>query len=241
VYDFGTFLEHDASRRERLLGLNVLGTTEVLYAAMALNNRLKVENKEDFTFVLISSFQGLDARGWRPIYAPSKAYGIDLCASLFDGQEVAKCICAVPAPIDTPMLHRNHWVNKAHGSEGFFTKILDGSRVIYRSIFVDCNEETLKKIAQEEPAVDSADLINVMTSYKAARLAAFSSNIGLLTPEACAGTLVDTLASTQSSSGVYLLTPSDSSTRAAVEAAPFSELKRELSYVEAPWQRTNEP
>jgi short-subunit dehydrogenase len=61
VYDFGRFLDHDVSRRKNVLGVNVLGTTEVLHAVMVLNDPLRVQNEKNFINVLVASFQGLYA------------------------------------------------------------------------------------------------------------------------------------------------------------------------------------
>ncbi len=98
VYEFGQLLEHAVERRSEVLGVNVLGVTEVLHGVMALNRRLCRENDKDFTHILVGSYQGLYARDGRPVYAPSKAYGIDLCTSLVEGREVAKCIYLAPGP-----------------------------------------------------------------------------------------------------------------------------------------------
>jgi|SRR5579863_606519 len=226
VYDFGRFIDHDASRRERVLGLNVLGTTEVLHAVMSLNELRRIQNSERFTNVLVSSFQGLHARADRPVYAPSKAYGIDLCTSLSAGQEVAKCICVVPSSIDTPMLHRNHWVTKSGGSEDFFNKMLDGPRGRYCSIFVDGDEAALDEAASEEPVGTTSGFRGIMRKYVAARLAAQSAPLGILSAEACASALAEIVISSQSDSGVYVLTPASGATKAAVKKVPFSSLDR---------------
>src|SRR6266480_556373 len=59
VYEFGQLLEHAVGRRSEVLGVNVLGVTEVLYGVMALNRRLCRENEKDFTHILVGSYQGL--------------------------------------------------------------------------------------------------------------------------------------------------------------------------------------
>lgn len=226
VYDFGRFIEHDVKRRERVLGLNVVGITEVLYAAMALNELHQIQNNERFTNIVVASFQGLYSRAERPIYAPSKAYGIDLCTALFEGHEVAKCICVVPAPIDTPMLHRNHWVTKSGGAEELFNKILDSPRRQYRSIFVDGDQAALEEVANEDSVTGVSALRAVMRKYKAARLATQSGALGVLSAEACASALADVVLSGQSESGVYILTQAGDATKAAVRMVPFSSLDR---------------
>jgi len=226
VYDFGSFLEHNVERRERVLGLNVLGVTEVVYAAMALNDRLKIGNDREFTHVLLGSSHGLYARGGRPIYAPSKAYGIDLCTSLIDGREVAECIYVAAGPIDTPMLHRNHWVTKARGSEKFFDRVLSGPRDKYRSIFVQCDEAAVDDAAREWCAAEKTAVRMAMTKYMAARSQAYSKDVGVLSPESCAAKLVDMLLSDELESGVWMLTCGSESDVVRVKTVPFSKLDR---------------
>jgi short-subunit dehydrogenase len=92
VYDFGKLSDYDAPRRGRLLGLNILGTTEVLSAVLALNGQLQISNEATFTQILVGAFQGLKVREGRQLYASSKAWGIDLCKSLVAGKEIARCI-----------------------------------------------------------------------------------------------------------------------------------------------------
>lgn len=229
VYDFGRFLEHDVGRRERVLGLNVLGVTEVVYAVMALNDQLGVRNDRGFTHVLLGSFQGLYARGRRPIYAPSKAYGIDLCTSLFDGREVAKCIYIAPGPVDTPMLHRNHWVTKAHGSEEFFEKVLSGPRDKYRSVFMQCDEAALDDPALGCCTTEKAALRVTMTNYRASRSGAYSEDVGVLSAESCAAEMVSRLLTCRSRSGVWMLT-SGGAGIVRVKTVAFSKLDRRAMF-----------
>lgn len=226
VYDFGSFLEHDVERRERVLGLNVLGVTEVAYAVMALNDRLGVRNDKQFTHVLVGSSHGLYARGGRPLYAPSKAYGVDLCTSLFDGQEVAKCIYVAAGPIDTPMLHRNHWVTKARGPEKFFNWVFSARPDKYRPIFVNCDETALDDAASEWRAAEKIRLRAAMSEYKAERSRAYSEDTGVLSPESCAAQMVDVILSDGSESGVYMLTIGSQPNVPSVKVVAFSKLDR---------------
>jgi NAD(P)-dependent dehydrogenase (short-subunit alcohol dehydrogenase family) len=149
TYEFGSFLSHDVRRRQRVLGLNLLGTTEVLHAVMTLNEQLNHDNSREFTHVLVGSFQGLHTRPERSLYAASKAYGLDLCSGLSAGTEVSKCIYLAIGPMDTAMLHWNHWTAKANGSNQFFQSVFAGDPSAYKSVFIDCSEDAL--IAAAEP------------------------------------------------------------------------------------------
>jgi short-subunit dehydrogenase len=223
VYDFGTFLEHNVARRERILGLNILGVTEVVHAVMELNYRLGTDNSKDFTYVLVGSLQGLRPRKGRPIYAPSKAYGVDLCTSLDDGREAANCIYIAPDLIDTPMLHRNHWVMKAMGSEQFFERILNAPTETYKSIFLSCDDATLECAAQDEFASDMRNLQMALARYRAVRAEASER---IVKPEACAAAIADIVVADSSKPGVYVLTADDKAGKVKVKMAPFSEMDR---------------
>jgi short-subunit dehydrogenase len=230
VYEFGQLLEHAVERRSEVLGVNVLGVTEVLHGVMELNRRLGRENNKDFTHILVGSYQGLYARDGRPVYAPSKAYGIDLCTSLVEGREVAKCIYLAPGPIDTPMLHRNHWVTRAQGSEGFFNETLGGPPKTYESIFVDCDEAILERIAHEKFAPELADLRMAMRRYAVVRREAFNEELGVLSPGACASVLTDMLTCDELVSGVYSVRAEGTGSEAPVKMATFISLDRRQTF-----------
>jgi NAD(P)-dependent dehydrogenase (short-subunit alcohol dehydrogenase family) len=205
VYDYGQLSDYDASRRSGLLGLNILGTTEVLFAVLALNARLQLAHENSFSQILIGAFQGLEIREGRQLYASSKAWGIDLCTSLVAGTEIARCIYAAPGPIDTPMLHRNHWVKKAKGSEQFFDAVLRGPRAEYESIFLRCESRTLIKVARRRPATETVKLHETMNVYRVERSNAQLARLGVLSAGSCAAVLVDTELCHERGSGVYLI------------------------------------
>jgi short-subunit dehydrogenase len=230
VYEFGQLLEHAVERRGEVLGVNVLGVTEVLHSVMALNRRLSRENAKEFTHILVGSYQGLYARDGRPVYAPSKAYGIDLCTSLAEGKEVATCIYLAPGPIDTPMLHRNHWVTRAGGSEDFFNEALGGPSKTYKSIFVDCDGAILERIAREKFAPELANLRTAMKRYAIVRREAFEEELGVLTPTACGSVLTDMLTCHELVSGVYSLRAEGMGSEVAVKMATFASLDRRLTF-----------
>jgi hypothetical protein len=226
VYEFGQLLDHTAERRSEVLGVNILGVTEVLHGIMALNRRLCRENDKQFTHILVGSYHGLHARKRRPIYAPSKAYGIDLCTSLVEGREVAKCIYLALGPIDTPMLHRNHWVAKAGGKEDFFNEALRGLPETYQSIFVECDESRLERFAREKFSPELENLRMAMRRYIAVRREAFKEEPGVLSTTACASVLTDMLTRHKLLSGVYSLRAQGAGSELEVKRAAFSSLDR---------------
>lgn len=188
VYDFGPFLDHDVNRRERILGVNFVGHVEVLHNVMAVNNSRGIDNTKELTYIDIGSFQGLYARAERPIYAPSKAAGIDFCTALNEGREVKRCIYFAPGPIDTHMLHRNHWVTKSQGSAEFFQRIFQANAEIYRAIFIDCDESVFRREASAY-TFELDKLLEVFEKYCSIRLESFEKEPGILRPEDCASTL----------------------------------------------------
>jgi len=230
VYEFGQLLEHTSDCRSEVLGVNVLGATEVLHGVIALNRRLCRDNEKEFAHILVGSYQELYARSGGPIYAPSKAYGIDLCTSLVAGGELAKCIYLAPGPIDTSMLHRNHWVTRAGGLENFFNQAFDGPPRTYESIFVDCDESTLQKFAREKFEPELENLRLAMGRYKDVRSEAFNEDVGVLSKATCAGVMTDMLMGREMVSGVYSLTADGIGRELTVKRATFATLNRRLTF-----------
>jgi hypothetical protein len=229
VYDSGAFLEHNGTRRGETLGVNVLGHIEVLHVVMSLNARQGMRNADYLTYIEVGSFQGLYARGGRSLYSTSKSAAIDLCTSLIDGKEIARCIYFAPAMIDTHMLHRNHWIQKTGGSFEFFDMVLRSSPERYRALFRDCNEAVLQELVEElgrTADLDVSDFYSKFRTYCAFRRDAINSELGMLTPEECAQFLIRVLDEEDTHhSGVYFA--SRQATReATIRYIRFPELSR---------------
>jgi len=204
VYDSGEILEHDVQRRQRLLGVNLVGHVELLHAVMALNVQRGVKNSDFLSYVEVGSFQGLRARGGRAIYAASKAAGIDLCSALLDGHEVLRSIYFAPAAIDTHMLHRNHWVHKARGAQALFDQILHSDLSLYHAVFIDCDEEAFRRaVSVSGERLDLA--LGNFKAYVAVREETKHGELGLLSADVCAKMLLSLVTQPAiHSSGVYL-------------------------------------
>lgn len=203
VYDSGPFLDHDSKRRQRIIGVNSVGHVEVLYQIMTLNSARGIDNGKLLTYIDIGSFQGFYARAQRPLYAPSKAAGIDFCTALWEGREVRRCIYFAPALIDTHMVHENHWIKKAGGSVEFFRYILDGPVDRYRAIFIKCDVTVLREAASVL-GIDLEKTLQTFDRYRSIRQEAFEGNPGVLGVNECAGMLVKiAIEPDQYPSGVY--------------------------------------
>lgn len=233
AYEYGKLLEHSPNSRSEISGVNVLGTTEVLHSTMSVNDRLHRRNDRYLTHILIGSYQGLYARGGRPLYAPSKSYGIDLCTSLVEGREVSKCIYLAPGPIDTPMLHRNHWVTRAGGPADFFSEVLVGPRETYRSIFVDCDERALESRARDGFTLELKNIAAAMKRYQTIRRETREEEFGILSPRACAHVAAGMLTRSDLQSGVYVPRPGMDEAKPIVEMAAFSSLDRRVLFKSA--------
>ena len=224
LYASGPFVEHTAESRSGVLGLNILGTTETLYAVMKLNAGCGRDNSRNFTFVLIGSFQGLYAREGRSIYAPSKSYGLDLCTSLAAGNEIARCIYIAPRLIDTPMLHRNHWVTKSGGSSSFFDSLLRGPRNRYTDIFVNCNEAVFEKELSEAVLAEAEALRTAMAKYRSLRAQILMGG-DTLSPKVCAAAITRILVARQVDSGVVTMSSAENG-ETCFSITPYSSLDR---------------
>lgn len=230
VYEFGRLLDHRSEVRSEILGVNVVGVTEVLYAIMKLNRTIAPQATAGLSHLLVGSYQGLYARDHRPIYPPSKAHGIDFCTSLAEGQELSRCVYVAPGPIDTPMLHRNHWLTRASGNRRFFDTVVGADRSTYRSVFVDCDQATVAQIAREKFAAESDGILSAMREYAAIRRESMSDHLGLLTPQACAEAMAYIFSHTRLPSGVCSITAKQGEQQPHVRMAQFSALDRRATF-----------
>jgi hypothetical protein len=152
----------------------------------------------------IGSFQGLHPRAGRAVYVSSKAAGIDLAATLHAGHEAGRFIYVAPGPVDTFMLHHNHWVVKAGGPDDVLRDIKRGDRDRYRAIFVDCSESVFRDALIEQGRL-SDDLVECFAKYRKKRKDAEADELGVLSAEECAGFLSQIVQDTHRyPSGVYL-------------------------------------
>ena len=205
IYESGLLQEMQVAARGRLLGTNILALTEVLYAVMALNAETGISNRAKFTSVIVGSVYGLYSSPKRALYSASKSYGLALAASLAKGNEVSRSIYIAPGPIDTPMLHRNHWVIKANGPERLFYKLLQGNPNNYKRIFIEGDQAALLLATRDCAASETDTLYEVFLRYKAARERAIKERLGVLSPKECARAIIDVVEDEASRSGVYLL------------------------------------
>lgn len=226
AYGYSPFLKGTAGIRSRILGLNVLGVTELLHSVMDLNASRGLKNEDVLTHVLVGSSQGLYARRERAVYAASKAYGIDFCTSLAEERALARSVYLAVGPIDTPMMHRNHWVNKAGGSEDFYDRLLEADSSAYRSIFVDCDDAAVQAAARTYLPAGAQGVLRTMTGYRRVRSKQFDEELGVLSPAECAEGLVQIISKSGWGSGVFMMRPPKRGKRLSIAFAPFTELSR---------------
>jgi hypothetical protein len=180
--------------------------------------------------VLVGSYHALHCEPLRSIYLSSKAYGLDLCASLVAGGEVCSSAYLALGPVDTPMLHWNHWVKKAGGPERFFSDVLAGSSAVYGAIFVGCDETVMEHASSSNCGYDLEDLRVAMGRYKTLREEARASDLGILTPDDCAEALVKAFVQRTAGSGVYVLQSAGGGAGLRLRVASFSCLERESAF-----------
>lgn len=112
VYDASRFEDHLLKTRACLIGLNFLGRLELLHCIMNINRVHGVDNSRMLTYVDVASSHALDISKDKAVYVASKAATLPLCAALVKGKELARVVYFAPGPVDTHMLHRNHWAIK---------------------------------------------------------------------------------------------------------------------------------
>ena len=206
VYDAGAFIAHDLPRRRRLLGVNLVGHVEMLHAVMRLNTGLGVDNAATLSHIDVGSFQGLVPRAERGLYVLSKGAAIDLAASMHAGGELQRSLYFAPGPIDTHMLHRNHWFVKAHGSCELFDELWTQDAAAYHAVFVNGDVAPLLEAARSR-GDDVAETTAAFDRYRTERQKALLSEWGILDVGVCAEMLAAMVESpAKFPSGVYVAT-----------------------------------
>ncbi|QDV53513.1 SDR family NAD(P)-dependent oxidoreductase [Gimesia fumaroli] len=192
MYDFGDLTSTSLDVRQAITGVNVCGKIEILHAVMEMNNKFGFRSEEELTLVDIGSLHGLSASGSRAIYVASKAFGLDLCLSLLHGHEINRMIHFAPGPIDTHMLHRNHWVLKEHGSSEFFEYVREKHAEKYSNVFVGCDDQEFAKMVTGF-SENNEVLFNIFNRYKERRARQMAGDNPILNPMDVATVIVDTL------------------------------------------------
>lgn len=206
VYDSGPLVETSIEARKRLVGGNVCGKIELLNSVLSVNHMLKFNSSKELTIVDVGSLHGLAATGGRSIYAATKAFGLNLCLSLLRGLEVNRLIYLAPGPIDTHMLHRNHWVSKENGSPEFFDYVRTREANLYEDVFIRCDDAAFADVTSSSQ-MDNIGLAEVFARYKKRRAEQFNDGVGILRATDVADRIVEVLADNKSySDGVYILT-----------------------------------
>jgi len=165
VYDFGPLTKISNKSISNLVGVNYVGHLMVAKTVMILNEDNGINNSTDFRLCEVGSFQGLRPRAGRSVYSPSKAAGVDACHSLADGNEVEVVSYIAVGPIDTYMLHANHWETKSGGSKEFIDQIFDSDKELYKSIFVDGNMKSFKNCLSNFKKVEQDKLKENYSKY----------------------------------------------------------------------------
>jgi len=229
LYNSGPFTKQTLETRMDLLGVNICGKYEVLHSVLSLNQKYGFDNRKGFTLVDIGSTHGLSPSGGRTLYAPSKAFGLNLCEALQDGEEVHRCIHLAPGPIDTHMLHKNYWVIKEHGPASFLDYLFLHNEELYHKVFVECCENALK----EACAIQSVNIETIkdkFACYKNRRQSQLLTEEGILQPKEVANLMVNiVLDNIGNPSGVYVVTAPKGKKK--VVRIPFSRFRSRIWYL----------
>jgi len=205
VYWSGEFMRTASTTRSALLGVNTVARVELLHAVMSLNDETGILNDEQLTHIDIGSLHGVCLQSGRSLYAASKAFGVALATVMDAGRELRRSIYVAPGPIDTYMLHFNHWVVKSGGRSVFIENLRKGDPTVYDAIFRECSEPALLRSITGLGAEDQAR--ELLKTYKSHREAAFAAQSGVISARHCAE-VVHSLVASDCKSGIYLVTHS---------------------------------
>jgi hypothetical protein len=181
-YQVGRYECSTANERAAVLGCNVAGKWEVLHAVMRLNADLGFDNGQQLDIFDVGSFHAVRHSSHRALYNPTKAAGLELCAVLLNGSEVRRAVHLAPGPVDTPMLHWNHWVLKEHGDAEFLTLVKNRCPSLYRPIFREGDWAALAA-AQHELELEDETVQDVFRRYVHRRAVLAQTENGITSPE----------------------------------------------------------
>ena len=168
VYGFGPLVDTTYETIADLAGVNYLGQLLTAQTVMILNKELGGVNfnSQRFRLCKVGSFQGINLRAGRPVYAPSKAIGLDIAQTLALGHETKTVIYLAVGPIDTHMLHYNLW-NKAGGEDDFVRGLYARDIDSYRAVFVNGNEQAFRRITEDYPQPQRDEHLAMYSRYVA--------------------------------------------------------------------------
>jgi NAD(P)-dependent dehydrogenase (short-subunit alcohol dehydrogenase family) len=181
-YQVGRYECTTVDERAAVLGCNIAGKWEVLHAVMRLNAELGFDNPRELDIFDVGSLHAVRHSPHRALYNPTKTAGLELCRVLLNGSEVRRAIHLAPGPVDTPMLHWNHWVLKEHGDPDFPTLVKDRCPSLYRPIFREGDWAALA-VAQRELGREDEAVRDVFGRYLHRRAVLAQTEEGITSPE----------------------------------------------------------
>jgi short-subunit dehydrogenase len=224
TYESGSLLETSLEARQKLIGVNVCGKVELLHAVLAINDKLGFPSRRALTLVDIGTLHALTASPNRSLYVATKAMGLDLCITMKRGGEVSRAMYLAPGPIDTHMLHRNHWVSKERGSVEFFEYVRTQNARLYRDIFMNCDDVAFAE-AVSSSGLKLDELATVFSRYRIRRREQFSDRNGVLCVDDLAKRVVAIIADRGAhTDGVYVFTAANEQVQ--MRWLPFSDVAR---------------
>lgn len=179
VYDAGPFEKHHDSTLSLLVGVNVCGSIAILRSAMLLNSSHSEYCRDAMSLIQVGAIHSLKHSPGRALYSATKALSIDLCESLVVGEELRRAVYLAPGPIDTHMLHRNHWVNKSGGSVPFFEILRERHSDRYADVFMSCDRTAITEIAECE-GFKKSEVESTFERYRQTRQQVIDSDLGLI-------------------------------------------------------------
>jgi hypothetical protein len=191
-YQVGKFVDSTAAERADILGCGVMGKLEILHSVMRLNAECGFDSAAGLFVIDVGSLHTLRHTSRRAIYHSAKAAGLELCRDLVSGSEIRRAIHLAPGPLDTPMLHWNHWVLKENGSPRFPDLVRTELPVLYSPIFRGGDRDAFGA-AVEELKVDAVEVRAVFERYLHRRRMLSETEEGITAPEALAGYLAPEL------------------------------------------------
>lgn len=200
IYTSGPLSQTPAALCDKVLAVNLTSRVRMLRAIMKANAAAGLNNSECLSYFDIGSSHGLTISSGRALYGATKGFMLGMCARLFHSGELSRALYFALGPIDTHMLHLNHWHDKASGEAYFLEKALQLDPALYNAIFRDCDASAYCRACE---LTNTSRNIELFELYRKARATASNSAIGIITAEDCASAILSTIRA--QSSGIISL------------------------------------
>lgn len=168
--------------------VNLTGFLDVLRCVAVLRQCGDVMGGPAPRVCYVGSDHALRCTANRAVYVAAKIGAVGALIALAKEGAISAATWVAVGPIDTPMLHCNHWVIKSGGDRRFFDFALQSSDRDYDKVFTECDPDAIRTMA-EIGRFDVGEMMETLERYRRARKTSVSADDRLLGPREVASHL----------------------------------------------------